>query len=87
MADPRPLLTIVLPTRQERWNAPVLLADLLAAFAPLRADLVPPGPEAGLEILVIDASDDDTTVAIEAGWRELQARGEPERLGLSLIHI
>ena len=70
MAEVQPLLTLVLPTRNERGSAPVLVRELLEAFSTLWPDLPPQERSSSLEVLVIDASDDDTIGALEAAWAE-----------------
>ena len=70
MAEAQPLLTIVLPTRNERQSAPALVRELRQAFASLSASPGADRPPLGLEVLVIDASDDGTIAALEQEWRQ-----------------
>lgn len=70
MAEPAPLLTIVLPTRNEHRNAPRLALELRQAFGRLWPGLPGADEEPGLELLVIDASDDGTIDALEQAWAD-----------------
>lgn len=82
----KPLLTLVLPTRNERQSAPALVRQLRQAFASLDTSL-DPGPEGdqvplGLEVLVIDASDDGTIAALEEDWNQ-GLQDAPDSAGLA----
>ena len=63
-----PLLTIVLPTRNERETAPTLVRQLVAGFREAWDGLPPALRTEGLEVLVIDASVDGTAAALESEW-------------------
>lgn len=69
-----PLLTIVLPTRNEHRNAPPLALELRQAFKALWADLPAADQDHGLELLVIDASEDGTIEALEQAWAQQPAQ-------------
>jgi dolichol-phosphate mannosyltransferase len=69
MAEATPLLTLILPTRNERQNAPQLVLELLRVFGAQVAPGLPGDAGAGLEILLIDASDDGTSAAVTAAWQ------------------
>lgn len=70
MAEPPPLLTIVLPTRNERLNAPLLVLELRQVFQDLWPSLSAEERRLGLELVVIDDSDDGTIEALEQAWSE-----------------
>ena len=63
-----PLLTIVLPTRNERETAPTLVRQLVAGFRETWECLPPALRTGGLDVLVIDASDDGTAAALDSEW-------------------
>ncbi|MFN2452134.1 MAG: glycosyltransferase [Candidatus Dormibacteria bacterium] len=77
MPEPPPLLTVVVPTRNEGGNVAGLVERLEAAL-----------PSAPLEVIFVDDSDDDTPARIEAMARDrrsgrirLVARSGPDRQG------